>query len=236
MAAEGGLDQSLFQRLVTLGNHSFMLNKQYRMHPFISQFSRIKFYDGLLEDGITEEDRQLSSNVTFQFPNPEKPIFFVNCKEEEQVGPTGLSYLNRKESSIIGKLVFKLLKSGFEPHQIGIITPYEAQRSQLRTTLQFFGGNFSYDKIEVASINAYQGKKLKIFQLNWLDSQIKIFHNFSFSKIGREKDIIILSTVRSNQFKGIRSIGFLRDARRLNVGLTRAKYGGKNLIFFETFF
>ena len=36
---------------------------------------------------------------------------------------------------------------------------------------------------------------------------------------GREKDFIILTCVRSE------GIGFLRDARRLNVAITRAKYG-----------
>ena len=91
----------------------------------------------------------------------------------------------------------KLMKNGVKPHQIGVITPYEGQRSYVVQYMQFNGTMIRslYDQLEVASVDAFQG---------------------------REKDFIILSCVRSNEHQGI---GFLNDARRLNVALTRAKYG-----------
>jgi hypothetical protein len=52
-----------------------------------------------------------------------------------------------------------------------------------------------YAEIEVASVDSFQG---------------------------REKDFIVLSCVRSNEHQGI---GFLNDPRRLNVAMTRSRFG-----------
>ena len=94
------------------------------------------------------------------------------------------------------KLTTLFIRSGVKPNQIGIITPYEGQRAFLVSHMQYQGplNTKLYQDVEIASVDAFQG---------------------------REKDIIIISCVRSNEHQGI---GFLSDPRRLNVALTRAKY------------
>src|SRR5271169_3385853 len=103
----------------------------------------------------------------------------------------------RTEATNCEKIVTKFFKAGVQPSQIGIITPYEGQRSYIVSTMQQNGSYRKdlYKEVEVASVDAFQG---------------------------REKDYIVLSCVRSNEHQGI---GFLNDPRRLNVALTRAKYG-----------
>ncbi len=104
----------------------------------------------------------------------------------------------------------RMLKLGIDPSSIGVITPYEGQVAHIKN--QFWESDCApdweseyesdweadiklYQDVEVASVNAFQG---------------------------REKDYIIFSCVRDNEQQ---CIGFLEDPRRLNVALTRAKYG-----------
>ena len=212
-AARAGLTQSLFERLVVLGNRPIRLQVQYRMHPCLSEFPSNFFYEGSLQNGVTAPER-LRKNIDFPWPAPDTPMFFYQNLGQEEISSSGTSFLNRyflyslscvtgaqrrhrTEASNVEKIVTKFFKSGVLPNQIGVITPYEGQRSYIVTYMQFNGSlkKELYKDVEVASVDAFQG---------------------------REKDYIILSCVRSNEHQGI---GFLSDPRRLNVALTRAKYG-----------
>jgi regulator of nonsense transcripts 1 len=195
-ASRAGLAQSLFERLVILGNRPIRLAVQYRMHPCLSEFPSNMFYEGTLQNGVTAPER-LRKNVDFPWPVPETPMFFHQNLGTEEISSSGTSFLNRTEASNVEKMVTKFFKSGVMPSQIGVITPYEGQRSYVATYMQLHGSlkKELYKEVEVASVDAFQG---------------------------REKDYIILSCVRSNDHQGI---GFLNDPRRLNVALTRAKYG-----------
>ncbi|KAF3448196.1 hypothetical protein FNV43_RR08909 [Rhamnella rubrinervis] len=195
-AARAGLAQSLFERLVLLGVKPIRLQVQYRMHPSLSEFPSNSFYEGTLQNGVTINERQ-SSGIDFPWPVPNRPMFFYVQMGQEEISASGTSYLNRTEAANVEKIVTTFLRSGVVPSQIGVITPYEGQRAYIVNYMSRNGAlrQQLYKEIEVASVDSFQG---------------------------REKDYIILSCVRSNEHQGI---GFLNDPRRLNVALTRARYG-----------
>ncbi|TYJ19715.1 hypothetical protein E1A91_A09G210700v1 [Gossypium mustelinum] len=194
--ARAGLAQSLFERLVLLGVKPIRLQVQYRMHPCLSEFPSNSFYEGTLQNGVTINERQ-SSGIDFPWPVPNRPMFFYVQMGQEEISASGTSYLNRTEAANVEKIVTTFLRSGVVPSQIGVITPYEGQRAYIVNYMLRTGAlrQQLYKEIEVASVDSFQG---------------------------REKDYIILSCVRSNEHQGI---GFLNDPRRLNVALTRARYG-----------
>ncbi|THD20660.1 Regulator of nonsense transcripts 1 [Fasciola hepatica] len=194
-AANAGLTQSLFERFVLLGIRPIRLQVQYRMHPALSAFPSNVFYEGSLQNGVSAEDR--CKKIDFPWPNPDRPMFFYCTSGQEEISGNGVSYLNRTEAATVEKIVTKMLKIGVHPNTIGVITPYEGQRAYLAHYLHYSGSLNAklYQEIEIASVDAFQG---------------------------REKDYIILSCVRANENQGI---GFLNDPRRLNVALTRARYG-----------
>lgn len=195
-AARAGLAQSLFERLVLLGVKPIRLQVQYRMHPSLSEFPSNNFYEGTLQNGVTINERQ-TTGIDFPWPVPNRPMFFYVQMGQEEISASGTSYLNRTEAANVEKIVTTFLRSGVVPSQIGVITPYEGQRAYIVNYMSRNGAlrQQLYKEIEVASVDSFQG---------------------------REKDYIILSCVRSNEHQGI---GFLNDPRRLNVALTRARYG-----------
>ncbi|CAD8124849.1 unnamed protein product [Paramecium sonneborni] len=194
-AASVGLDRSLFERLVQLGIRPVRLQVQYRMHPELTVFPSNTFYEGTLQNGVTISDRTHSGS--FPWPNKQKPMIFINVSGLEQLSASGTSYLNTQEAVAVEQAVYYLYQNTVKLNKIGIITPYKGQRTYIISYLQK-NGQLPYNQyrdIEVASVDGFQG---------------------------REKDFIIISCVRSNDTQGI---GFLTNPRRLNVTITRARFG-----------
>jgi regulator of nonsense transcripts 1 len=93
-AAKAGLSQSLFERLIILGNRPIRLQVQYRMHPCLSEFPSNMFYEGTLQNGVTAPER-LRKNIDFPWPVADTPMFFYQNLGNEEISSSGTSFLNR---------------------------------------------------------------------------------------------------------------------------------------------
>ena len=193
-ARRAGFNISLFERLLSLNVIPIRLNVQYRMHPALSEFCSNMFYDGMLQNGLHASER--TRNFDFPWPRSDKPMMFWAASGSEDPGSSGRSLQNRVEANYVEATVARLLQCGVQGARIGVITPYDSQRSLLMRMFSHHSTHTEqFKEVEVASVDEFQG---------------------------REKDYIVFSCVRSNSV-GI--LGFLTDYRRMNVALTRAKYG-----------
>lgn len=204
-----GLETSMFLRLWQCGIECKLLDTQYRMHPEISMFPRVHFYSRRLRDGIEAADRPLPSSPRGGVRSTivsSRTVFLNVQHSHEERDPvlydgmsTGRSFFNYAEAQAIMKLLAQLLPSGkgevsdhtvFTEENIGVISPYNGQ---VRLLTHMVAQVSTESTVEVSTVDGFQG---------------------------REKDVIVLSTVRSNE-RG--QVGFLDDWRRLNVALTRAR-------------
>lgn len=161
----------------------------YRSHPAILQFSNENFYDNQLITKCKPEIANFAHKWEL-LRNRKFPLLFHTTRTPSK--DVGLSLMNEGEVNIMNGYIAVLIKIGIsgkkvEQSDIGIITPYSAQRDLI---YEQFGAK--YPKIEIGTVDAFQG---------------------------REKKIILMSTVRSRT----RHVGFLRNEKRLNVSLTRAQ-------------
>jgi len=193
----GGLGQSLFERLHKCEIPAQMLTTQYRMHPSIREFPSARFYENQLEDGCTKKQRPAPAGLLW--PDWDHPVAFIPVEGTEELDEEGSSRSNFSEAAKVLSIVDGLLQIGdIQTNDIGIITPYNGQVRVLSDLFEQAGGREigeKYSGLEIKSVDGYQG---------------------------REKEVIVFSTVRANE-NG--EVGFLKDKRRLNVALTRAKRG-----------
>ena len=195
-AAVEGFALSLLERQVEIYGDKIhrMLDVQYRMNTSIMNFSSGHFYDSQLLAYASVNDHLLTDFDSVQANElTELPIEFIDSAGagwDEEVEEEGLSKFNRQEAHLVVTKVRQLVEAGVEPKGIAVIAPYAAQVRYLRDQLAQTAGAAS---VEVDTVDGFQG---------------------------REKEAVIISTVRSN---GKGEIGFLGDERRMNVALTRAK-------------
>ena len=226
-ALRAGLGKTLMERIAENKPEVVTLLKiQYRMNEDIMRFSSDWFYGGQVEsapqikyrsildfdhpiswidtsneenqitiegEDATEDSASTSSSVSAANQNSE-----LNFKE--QIVGESFGRINKAEAELtllaLAEYFTKIGKQRVlsESIDVGIISPYRAQVQYLKKLIKKYEFFKPYRRL--ISVNTVDG-----FQ-------------------GQERDVILISLVRSND-EG--QIGFLKDLRRMNVAMTRAR-------------
>ena len=217
-----GLGKTLMERIVeNVPSAVTLLKLQYRMHEQIMKFSSDWFYEGVVQASPTVQHRSildydtpiiwidtseladsevLKEQLTKELNEEEKLKANIDMSFHEDFIGENHGRINKAEA----ELTLQTLKDYFtkigksrildESIDVGIISPYRAQVQYLRRLIK--KDEFFKPYRKLITVNTVDG-----FQ-------------------GQERDIILISMVRSND-EG--QIGFLRDLRRMNVAITRAR-------------
>ena len=195
-ALKGGLGVTLMERIANMKPEVVtLLRIQYRMNEDIMRFSSDWFYHNMMVAAPEVQNRSIL--------DLDLPMTWIDTSvyegHEEFVGES-FGRVNKTEA----ELTLLSLQAYYEligkqrildeRLDVGIISPYRAQVQHLRQLVR--KREFFKPFRTLISVNTVDG-----FQ-------------------GQERDIIVISLVRAND-EG--QIGFLRDLRRMNVAMTRAR-------------
>ncbi|GAM20567.1 hypothetical protein SAMD00019534_037420 [Acytostelium subglobosum LB1] len=181
---------SLFERIVRNGIGCKTLSIQRRMVPEISRF--IKPIYSRLENHPSVLSRAIDDNCTLIRGMPSN-IYFLTHTNPEDSNENALSKANEFEAKFVVKLAEYLIKNKYKASNIAILTPYMGQLKKIRDQCHKTGLRNAHRDLTTMTVDMFQGN---------------------------EKDIIILSLVRSNTNN---SYGFLSIQNRINVALSRAR-------------
>ncbi|MCJ1448723.1 MAG: DEAD-box type RNA helicase [Stictis urceolatum] len=162
-AARFRYEQSLFVRMQKhQPKDVHLLDTQYRMHPDISRFPSMAFYDGKLLDGSN------MANLRAQPWHEDKllgPYRFYDVAGKHENAPKGHSLVNKSEVEVAIEL-YKRLKAtvvGYDFRgKIGIITPYKSQLKLLSERFNHQFGPEIIKSIEFNTTDAFQGRESEI--------------------------------------------------------------------------
>ena len=202
-ALKAGLGVTLMERVTaTQPSVVTLLKVQYRMNEAIMRFSSDWFYGGQVKSAPQVKHRGI-----LDYDNPFLWIDTAPLEEEddspvyhEQFVGESFGRVNKAEANLtistLREYLEKVGKQRFLDEQVdvGVISPYRAQVQYLRSLIKATPELKPFRRaITVNTVDGFQGQ---------------------------ERDIVLISLVRSN---AAGDIGFLKDLRRMNVAITRAR-------------
>lgn len=200
--------KTLFERIPD--SYKTMLVQQYRCHEHIMNVFN-HFYQGELKLGFAGQNNTKKHNVKLisngrSIIEPDKHIYFVDCKKNETHEQDSTSMYNTGEAKVVAELIRKLndyfkRNPDREKLSIGVICTYGDQARRIKEIL----------KSEKVKTDAFKTDVEKMIVSTVDDFQ------------GDERDIIILSTVRNPENPAKSNPGFILAYQRINVALSRAR-------------
>jgi DNA replication ATP-dependent helicase Dna2 len=171
------------------------LSITYRMNQQLTEWPSEMFYSGELETFYPDNKFTLKSQPITQQESLSADHSLVSIKLPCDVSK---SY-NDDEADLTAAIIEELLNSGTDPAQIGVITPFRAQSSRIRTLLRNV----------IAPPHRHLERSIIVDTVDRFQ--------------GQEREVILYSFASSDS-SFIRKVHpFLFNAARLNVAVTRAR-------------
>ena len=231
-ALRAGLGKTLMERIAENKPEVVTLLKiQYRMNDEIMRFSSDWFYGGKVESAPQIKYRSVldyDHPITWIDTGEESEERRVKSEEFNSSSDDASEESEEQENSSLFTHHSSLYKEQFVGESFGRINKAEAELTLL-TLAEYFTKiskrRVLEERIDVGIISPYRA------QVQYLKKLIKKYEFFkpyrrliSVNTVdgfqGQERDVILISLVRSND-EG--QIGFLKDLRRMNVAMTRAR-------------
>ncbi|MCR5942648.1 hypothetical protein FG152_17750 [Ochrobactrum sp. XJ1] len=195
------------------------LNEQYRMHPAIARIVSKCFYEGELETNAKQAAKFATTTPPLKSSNPailpDKPIVFVDMPYAQEEGPGGRGgerappWSNPDEAAAVVQVLKHLLPQDAEKKpSLAVLSPYWQQVRRIERMID-------------------QNRTGSLSNLSSFEPAVDAgaFCGTVDSFQGGEADVVVVSMVRNNHHTTpARALGFLRDNRRMNVILSRAKW------------
>ncbi|XP_058847096.1 helicase with zinc finger domain 2-like isoform X1 [Acipenser ruthenus] len=198
-----GMEKSLFERYM---DQAVMLDTQYRMHEEICAFPSMEFYKGRLKTDVIRPTSVLHAEwkrctpILFGHVVGEEVSLVVSSEKGNE---NSKANLEEAEMAVrVAKLLINVSK--VRPETIAILTPYNAQVSEIQKLLL----KSEIQNVAVSTIMKSQGSEWRYVILSTVRS-------------------LLCSKIETEPTKSwiMKNLGFVTDPNQVNVGITRAQEG-----------
>ncbi len=153
------------------------------------------FNDFNLNYSVLDYQKNGAIKNTSQFYDPKNIIRWINVEVEHQLEKT--SSYNKDQ---VQKIIELLEQINRALNQIGIITPYNAQKRRLRSEVEKYGFK-NFDELKIDTVDAFQGEEADII----IYSTVKTCGNLSFLLDSKRLNVAISRAKENLIFVGKKS-------------------------------